>query len=203
MAVPSRQAVLGDEFSDLFAEAGESRTAPDREALCARLTANLGTQLGLYRNYRAQAERQRRALVNRRLSENQDANAEIDKLLNSLGALEEERLSLTRALLGPERAGTASASAKCEAIYPLVSAAAAARLKECRDALFAAVGELRAVLAVNQALIENGSTIIRATIGILTSVAGRSKADRMGTYTAKGGVNYGRLQIRNLVNRSV
>jgi hypothetical protein len=58
-------------------------------------------------------------------------------------------------------------------------------------------------LSVNQSLIENGSKIIHTTIGILTSVAGRTRADRMGVYTAKGGVTYGKVQIRNLVNRSV
>jgi hypothetical protein len=204
MAALTRQSVLGDEFADLFAEApAASAPSPrvDREALCDRLIANLGSQLGLYRSYRVLAERQRQALVNRRLAENLDVNGEIEKLLFALSNLEEERIALADGILG--RAGEASAPAKCEAIYPLVSSPAAARLKACRDALVGAMGELKAVLAVNQALIENGSRIIHTTIGILTSVAGRSKADRMGVYTAKGGVNYGKVQIRNLVNRSV
>jgi hypothetical protein len=37
----------------------------------------------------------------------------------------------------------------------------------------------------------------------MTSVAGRSKTDKMNTYTAKGNVNVGKTQLRNLVNRSV
>ncbi len=205
MADLTRQAVLGEEFADLFAESVPAIAigAIDRETLCARLTENMGSQLGLYRTYRGLAERQRLALVNRRLSENLDANSEIDKLLNALAVLEAERIDLTESILGLRMAGDASTPAKCEAIYPLVSAGAAALLKETRDALVEAVGELRRILGVNQALIENGSKIIHTTIGILTSVAGRTKADRMGVYTAKGGVNYGKVQIRNLVNRSV
>jgi hypothetical protein len=204
MAALTRQAILGDEFADLFAE-GAPAAGPqtDRESLCSRLIDNLRSQLGLYADYRALAARQHKALINRRLAENLDVNGAIERLLHALSGLEEERIRLVSAILGPRRAGEASAPVKCEAIYPLVSAGNAASLKECRDALVETVGELRRALAVNQALIENGSKIIHTTIGILTSVAGRSKADRMGLYTAKGGVNYGRVQIRNLVNRSV
>lgn len=209
MATLTRQAILGEEFSELFAEgapAASARTA-DREDLCDRLIANLRAQLGLYGDYLALAERQRLALVNRRLSDNVDVNDAIEKLLHSLAGLEEERIRLVTSILVPRGTGEASTPApapiKCETIYPLVSAVSAARLKECRDALVEAMGALRQILVVNQALIENGSKIIHTTIGIFTSVAGRSKIDRMGLYTAKGGVNYGRVQIRNLVNRSV
>jgi hypothetical protein len=197
MAVLTRQSVLGDEFSDLFAEAVPAAAAPaaDREALCVRLIANLRAQLGLYQAHLAQARRQRLALVNRQLAENLGANREIEKLLFELSCLEEERIACTGKIAGP--------GAKCEDIYPLVSPETAAGLKDCRDALAGAMAELKGILAVNQALIENGSKIIHTTIGILTSVAGRTKADRMGVYTAKGGVNYGKVQIRNLVNRSV
>jgi hypothetical protein len=178
MPALTRQAILGDEFADLFAEqAAPGPAAPvDREALGARLIENLGSQLELYRAYREQAERQRQALVNRRLAENVDANGAIEKLLHSLAGLEEERLKLTNAILGPRKAGDASTPAKCEALYPLIGSAHAARLKECRDALVEAVADLKGILAVNQALIENGSRIIHT---------------------------YGRVQVRNLVNRSV
>jgi hypothetical protein len=202
MAVLTRQSVLGDEFSDLFAEAAPAAPAPkaDREALCLGLIENLRSQLVLYRAYRAQAERQRQALVNRHLAENLGVNAEMEKLLFELSKLEEERIAATEKILAPR---AEAARAKCEDIYPLVSPENAARLKECRDALADAMADLKGLISVNQALIDNGSKIIHTTIGILTSVAGRTKADRMGVYTAKGGVNYGKVQIRNLVNRSV
>ena len=207
MGTLTRQAILGEEFSELFAEGAPAASdrAADREDLCARLVANLRSQLALYLDYRGLADRQRLALVNRRLPENVAVNDAIEKLLHSLSGLEEERTRLVTSLLGPRGTGDASTPApvKCEAIYPLVSAGSAARLKQCRDALVEAMGALRQILVVNQALIENGSKIIHTTIGIFTSVAGRSKIDRMGLYTAKGGVNYGRVQIRNLVNRSV
>lgn len=193
MAALTRQAILGDEFADLFADAAAPAPAAavDMDSVCDKLTANLGKQLELYVAYKALAERQRMALINRRLSENVDVNSEVDKLLNSLGGLEEERIELT----GP--------AVKCESLYPLVSADRAAKLKACRDDLVEAMGELKRVLDINQSLVENGSKIIHTTIGILTSVAGRSKTDRMNTYTAKGKVQFGKVQIRNLVNRSV
>ncbi|MDB5103579.1 MAG: hypothetical protein JWP91_1268 [Fibrobacteres bacterium] len=204
MGTAYRQTILGNEFADLFEEALPAVAAEvDAESLCETLIGNLSAQLGLYLAYLEQADRQRKALVNRRLEENQDVNHEADKLLNSLANLEDERLAVTAKLLGPRLAGAASTPAKCEAIYPLVSPEKASRLKECRDALVAAVGELKRVLSVNQALVENGSKIIHTTIGIMTSVAGRSKTDKMNTYTAKGGVNVGKMQLRNLVNRSV
>ena len=204
MATEYRQFILGEEFADLLTETTPA-AAPvkvDREALCEKLIANLKAQLGLYVAYQDQAKRQRLALMNRRLADNLDVNNEVDKLLNSLGGLEVERIETTAALVGP-KAGDASTPVKIDAIYLLVKPATAARLKACRDALMAAVGELKQALAVNQALVENGSKIIHTTIAILTSVAGRTKTERMNTYTAKGNVKVGKVQIRNLVNRSV
>ena len=202
-----RQLILGDDLADLLGDSAPAASAAaesvDRDALCAKLIHNMRAQLALYVNYREQANVQRLALVNRRLAENQGVNAEVDRLINSLAALETERLRITESIIGPRKAGDASAPVKCEAIYPLVSAANAGDLRQVRGELLDAVAEVKQVLAVNQALVENGSKIIHTTVGILTSVVGRSKADKMNTYTAKGGVNVGKVQIRNLVNRSV
>ncbi|HKP94636.1 MAG TPA: flagellar export chaperone FlgN [Fibrobacteria bacterium] len=202
-----REMLLGEEFADLLeapAAAAVAAAAPvDREALCETLIANMDAQMALYAAYLDQANRQRLALVNRRLMENHDVNREADRLVNGLASLEEERVAVTERIVGPRRTGEASTPVKCEAIYPLVSPARAERLKECRDRLLNAVGELKRALAVNLALVENGSKIVHTTIGIMTSVAGRTKTEKMNTYTAKGNVNVARLQIRNLVNRSV
>jgi hypothetical protein len=163
----------------------------------------MGAQLELYSAYLDQASRQRMALVNRRLAETHDVNKEADTLVNSLAALEEERITVTGRIVGPRKAGEPAGPIKCEAIYPLVTPDRAGRLKERRDRLLETVGELKKALAVNLALVENGSKIVHTTIGILTSVAGRTKADKLNTYTAKGNVNVAKMQIRNLVNRSV
>lgn len=197
--------VLGDEYADLLAAPEEPAVAEaaDIGALCGKLIGNLAAQRALYADYVVQAGRQRLALVNRRLQDHSDVNAEADSLLNSLGALEEERISITAGILGPRRPGAASTPFKCEEIYPLVDPAQAARLKACRDALIGIMAELKRELAINQALVENGSRIVHTTIGIMTSVVGRTKAEKMNTYTAKGGVHVGKMQIRNLVNRSV
>jgi hypothetical protein len=202
-----RQLLLGEDFADLLGEAvpAAADETVDRDALCGKLIANMRAQLALYIAYRGQADVQRMALVNRRLNENQGVNLEVDKVLNSLAGLEAERIVLTASIIGTRAAGEASTpgSVKCEAIYPLVSAANAIDLRAVRGELLDAVAELKQLLAINQALVENGSKIIHTTIGILTSVVGRTKADKMNTYTAKGGVNVGKVQIRNLVNRSV
>lgn len=199
-----RQTVLGDEFADLLGEpVAAAVVKADVEALCGELISNLESQLKLYVAYIVQANRQRMALVNRRLVENQDVNQEVDRLLNALGGLEENRIRITNSIIGPRLMGAASTPVKCEAIYPLVSAEKAKRLKECRNLLTASVGELKQTLATNQALVENGSRIVHTTIGIMTSVVGRSKAQKMNTYNAKGDVRVGKIQIRNLVNRSV
>jgi hypothetical protein len=204
MGIQYRELLLGEEFADLLEEPAAPPAPPvDREALCETLIANMRSQMELYAAYLDQANRQRLALVNRRLVENHDVNREADRLVNGLASLEEERVAVTDKLVGPHRPGDASAPVKCEAIYPLVSPEKAARLKECRDALLKAVGELKHALAINLALVENGSRIVHTTIGIMTSVAGRTKGEKMNTYTSKGGVNVGKLQIRNLVNRSV
>ena len=207
-----KRATLGrEDFADLLGEsasAGSTAVAVaemriDTQSLCETLIANLDAQNGVYIAYLEQANRQRLALVNRRLAENQDVNEETDRLLNTLSGLENERVTVTAGILGPRLAGAASTPAKCEAIFPVVAPEQAARLKDSRDALVASVAELKRVLAINMALVDNGSRIIHTTIGIMTSVAGRSKTDKMNTYTAKGNVNVGKMQIRNLVNRSV
>jgi hypothetical protein len=199
-----RQQILREDFADIFADAAPAPVVQaDAGPLCETLIANLDAQQELYAAYLHLANRQRIALVNRDLAENQEVNGETDKLLTALANLEEERVSVTAGILGPRLAGAASTPAKCEAIFPLVSADQAARLKDCRDSLVASVAELKRALAVNTALVENGSRIVHATIGIMTSVAGRTKVEKMNTYTAKGNVNVGKLQLRNLVNRSV
>ena len=204
MGIGYRELLLGEDFADLLEEPAAPVAAPvDTNGLCDALIANMRAQLGLYTAYLDQAARQRLALINRRLVENHDVNHEADKLVNSLAALEEERVAVTEKLVGPRRTGAASTPVKCEAIYPLVSPDRAERLKACRDELVAAVAELKKALAVNLALVENGSKIVHATIGIMTSVVGRSKSEKLNTYTAKGNVNVGKMQIRNLVNRSV
>jgi hypothetical protein len=205
MGAATRQSIKREDFADLLDEqpAPVVSVPVDAESLCEILIANLAAQEGLYAAYLDQANRQRMALVNRQLAENQDVNHESDLLLNSLAVLEEERMAVTAKILGPRLMGAASTPAKCEAIYPLVSAGKAARLKERRDALVAAVGELKHVLAINKSLVDNGSKIIHTTIAIMTSVAGRGKMEKMNTYTANGYVNVGKMQLRNLVNRSV
>ncbi len=92
---------------------------------------------------------------------------------------------------------------KCEDLYPLLSESQALRLKTCRNFLVKATTELKQVLNINIALVENGSRIISTTVGIMTSVVGRKKSEKMNTYTAKGNVHLGKIQIRNLINRSV
>jgi len=198
-----RPFTLGDEFADLLSAPAAAAETVDLDGLCDALIANLESQHGTYSAYAAQLARQRTALVNRDLDGQRDANTEAERLLGALGSMEVERIAVTERMLGPRKAGAAAAPVKCEAVYPLVGPARARRLKECRDALVLMVGGIRQALDMNQSLVDNGSRIIHTTIGIMTSVVGRTKADKMNTYNAKGGVRVAKMQIRNLVNRSV
>ena len=146
------------------------------------------------------------ALVNRQLAQNTDANVESERLIGALNVLEEERIAITKKIFGTGKSRESEKvafAAKCDTIYPLLSPARAERLKTCRDALVKATGDLKHVLGINMALVENGSRIIHTTVGIMTSVVGRKANEKMNTYTSKGSVRVGKVQIRNLVNRSV
>lgn len=194
---------LGEEFADLLSAPVPASAQIDIDGLCESLIANLESQHAIYAAYAGQVARQRTALVNRDLNGQRDSNTEAERLLNSLGALEEERVALTERILGARRTGAAPTPVKCEAVYPLVDPAQARRLKDRRDALVRMVGGIRQALDLNRTLVDNGSRIIHTTIGIMTSVVGRTKADKMNTYNSKGGVRVAKMQIRNLVNRSV
>ncbi len=213
MSFKYKELVLGEEYADLLQEpAAAIESALDIEACSEDLIENLKSQLKLYTEYLAQANRQRMALINRQLTENGDSNVESERLIGSLATLEEKRISITKKIISASKQtdfgisqemGTNPASVKCEAIYPLLSPIRASRLKECRDALVKATGDLKHVLTINMALVENGSNIIHTTVGIITSVVGRKSNEKMNTYTAKGYVHVGKIQVRNLINRSV
>jgi hypothetical protein len=201
-----RELVLGEEFMDLLRDPKPAPAAAssDVEAHGEALEANLRAQLALYREYAEAAGRQRLAMVNGG-ARSADINAEIEPLLAALGSLESDRISLVEKILAA-RPGTAAdpAKVKCEILYPFFGPDLALRIQAARASLLQAVAELKRVLEVNRALVENGSRIIHTTIGIMTSVVGRGKADRMSaTYTKKGAVNVGKVQVRNLFNRSV
>ncbi len=92
-----KELVLGEEFADLLrAPAVNAEPVVDLEALGETLINNLNGQLGLYSAYIVQAERQRMALVNRKLEENYQANVESERLIGSLSNLEVERIALIR-----------------------------------------------------------------------------------------------------------
>ncbi len=206
MASEFRERVLGEEFMYLLRDPKPAPAAgmADVEAHGEALEANLRAQLGLYREYAEAAGRQRLAMINGGTG-SAEINAECEPLIAALGSLESDRISLVEKILDA-RPGTASdpAKVKCESLYPLFGPDLALRIRDARASLLQAVAELKRVLEVNRAMVENGSRIIHTTIGIMTSVVGRGKADRMSaTYTKKGAVNVGKVQVRNLFNRSV
>ena len=205
MSFKYKELVLGREFADLLQDpATTPAPVEDPAALGEALILNLNSQLALYDAYLIQANRQRLALVNRKLTENSDANVESERLIGSLFVLEEGRILLTEKLLGTKKSpGKDSLQVKCEDIYPLLHPDQAERLRACREALLKSTGELKNILCVNMALVENGSRIIHTTVGIMTSVVGRKHNEKMNTYTSKGSVRLGKVQVRNLINRSV
>ncbi len=203
MSPQYRELLLGEEFADLLRDPIPAADEfIDTAALGDALIFNLRAQLAQYADYLERATRQRMALVNRNLAGNEAGNLDSEQFITAVAALEEERIALTGKIVGPARAAEA-AKIKCEILYPLLSESHATDLKNCRDELVKTVDELKRTLAVNMALVENGQKIIHTTFGIMTSVVGRTKMDNMKTYTSKGSVQVGRMQIRNLINRSV
>lgn len=206
MASEYRELVLGEEFMELLREPeAKADESVDIDALGESLEANLRAQLALYRDYVETATRQKLALVNGKAEDNADINVESEHLLSTLGALEADRIAVIEKIIAarPGFAGEA-AKVKCEILYPLFSAPLASRVKAARTSLVQTVEDLKRVLSVNRALVENGSRIIHTTVGIMTSVVGRGKSDKQSqTYTKKGAVSVGRVQVRNLINRSV
>lgn len=204
MSFKYKELVLGREFADLLQESVVKPTpGEDPAVLGEELIVNLNAQLALYDAYLLQANRQRMALVNRKLVENSEANVESERLIGSLFVLEEARVLITEKLLGVTKGRADSFQAKCEDIYPLLRPDQAERLRACREALLKSTGELKSVLCINMALVENGSRIIHTTVGIMTSVVGRKQNEKMNTYSSKGLVRIGKVQVRNLINRSV
>lgn len=204
MSFKYKELVLGREFEDLLQESAVKPTRGEEPTLLGEeLIVNLNAQLALYDAYLLQANRQRMALVNRKLAENTDANVESERLIGSLFVLEEARVVITEKLLGITKGREGSFQAKCEDIYPLLRPEQAERLRICREALLKSTGELKSILCINMALVENGSRIIHTTVGIMTSVVGRKQNEKMNTYSSKGAVRIGKIQIRNLINRSV
>ena len=203
MALNYREMVLGEEFADLIREPVTLPVNNNHvEIYAEELINNLGAQLSLYTMYIEQAARQRMALVNHNLSETAAANVEAEKVMGLLSHLERERLALMQKIL-PDKNDKDLSLVKCESLYSLLSPERAGRLKACRDNLSVAIKELKSILDVSAALVENGSRIIHTTIGIMTSVVGRTNTEKMNTYTSKGSVRMGKLQVRNLINRSV
>lgn len=205
MASEFRELVLGEEFMDLLRDPVAAPAEDvDVEALGEGLEANLRDQLSLYREYLEAANRQKLAMVNGRLNENNALNTESEIILGRLGSLEAARTDLVGKIVSTRPGlGQNPAQIKCEVLYPLFSPSLAQRIKAARSALFLTVEELKRAMSLNRALVENGSRIIHTTIGIMTSVVGRGRTERMSTYTKKGAINVGRIQVRNLINRSI
>lgn len=205
MASEFRELVLGEEFMDLLRDpVALPAEDVDVESLGESLEANLRDQLSLYRGYVDAANRQKLAMVNGRLAENNALNTESELILSRLASLEAARTDLVGKIIS-SRSGQVQSAAqiKCEVLYPLFSPELARRIKAARTSLLLTVEELKRVMTVNRALVENGSRIIHTTIGIMTSVVGRGKTERMSTYTKKGAINVGKVQVRNLFNRSI
>ena len=206
MASEFRELVLGEEFMDLLRdpETPSHVENVDVESLGESLEANLRAQLSLYRDYVETANRQKMAMVNGRLAENNEINVASEHILITLGALEADRAGLVEKIAsGCAGLSRNPAGVKCELLYPFFSPGLALSIKSTRASLLKTVEELKRVMAVNQALVDNGTRIIHTTIGIMTSVVGRTRSEKMSTYTKKGAINVGKVQVRNLFNRSV
>ncbi len=177
------------------------------------LARNLEMQTEAYRDYLVLLRDQRHALIHGAMAHLAEANAAIDGVLARLLQLDVDREAWVAAIL--EKAGlyrrsptegwftrpAVKPSAKCEELVPHLEAEAARRLLAARDALRPLLREAQDTARINTALAENGQRLVAATLSAITSVAGRSPAERHRLYTRQGQSQLHRRQLRSLVNR--
>lgn len=161
-------------------------------------------------------ERQRHALVQGHSEQIEAANLECEGHCAELERLEHERESLTarldrmgRGLPTTPRVNAWSTDAewrslpiKLDEVLPLLPEAVRQAIEAPRARLKSMIPEVQRKLRINAALAENGSKVVHATMGIITSIVGRQGPDRHQIYGAKGTTRFGRTQVRSLMNRS-
>jgi hypothetical protein len=91
---------------------------------------------------------------------------------------------------------------KLDEVLPLLPEALRQNIEAPRAQLKSMIPEVQRKLRINAALAENGSKVVHATMGIITSIVGRQGPDRHQIYGAKGTTRFGRTQVRSLMNRS-
>lgn len=162
---------------------------------------------------------QRQALVQNRIADLAAANEELDAALAELERLETDRQALASKIhrLGEIEGRSAGVSlrvspwapeaewdqpaVKLEDLMEFLPPVLGAELQGRKKRLTGELLRLKSELGVNTALAENGTRVVHATLGILTSVVGRTGPDRHQIYGSKGKAQYARTQIRSLMNR--
>jgi hypothetical protein len=162
-------------------------------------------------------EKQRKALIHNRM-ENLDAiNSDIELAYAELEKIEMDRYNLVQNLSKICNHPTKSNAnrlwspdleedeipVKLEELLPYFPVAITQGLELQRSRLKAQLPLLKRELSINAALAENGSRIVHATLSMLTSVVGREGPDRHQVYNARGAVQFGRQQVRCLLNRKI
>jgi FlgN protein len=161
-------------------------------------------------------DRQRHALVQGHIEQIEAANLECEGLCAELERFENERESLTarldrmgRGLPATPRVNAWSTEAelkglpvRLDEVLPHLPENVRAAIEDPRKRLKGMIPEVQRKLRINAALAQNGSKVVHATLGIITSIVGRQGPDRHQIYGAKGTTRFGRTQVRSLLNRS-
>ncbi len=160
-------------------------------------------------------DKQRQALIQGKLEAIEESNAEVDAVMADIERIDLERDSLAmriariaRGETEPQRvnpwsleAEFAPSTVKLDDLLECFPNEVCDSIEESRQRLKAMIPVTRHKLRINHALAQNGSKIVHATLGIMTTIIGREGPDKHQTYGSKGTTQYGRTQVRSLLNR--
>jgi FlgN protein len=160
-------------------------------------------------------DRQRNALIQGKLEAIDAANVDAETLLSDMERIDLERESLAVRISKVVRGDNCSTksnpwsmeaetdSVKLDDLLPYFNEDVRQEIESPRQALKQLIPLTRRKLSANSALALNGSKIVHATLGILTTIVGREGPDKHQIYGAQGKTHYGRTQVRSLWNRKV
>ena len=142
------------------------------------LVRNLTQQIDLFEEVLDLGLRQRFALVNRNLKENQIVNQEQDIIAAKLEQLEKNRIHITKKILiiGEGIDIQDPQNINCDDLYPHMSSEQEGWIEDLRSHLKNKIAKVTQLHNINSVLIQNSFDLNQASLEIMSSLA--SKADK-------------------------
>ncbi|MBF0431974.1 MAG: flagellar export chaperone FlgN [Fibrobacteria bacterium] len=173
-----------------------------------KLESNLSRQLINYEKCLDTGLKQRIALVNNNLEQNQAINKAQDRLIARSQTLEQERVGIVKEFcMSLLKNGYGSflndEAIKCEELYPYMPEEIAETIKNQVALLKTKVAQIKELHTINVALIQSARTINHATIQIITGLSDKKPAQQSKTYGTNGQMVQNKKQKISLYSRKV